>query len=387
MRIHRQHSSPRERHAHTAELAVLLLALLPLCENNARACERFTQLKSDEQIIFFPTIGQRVAGKEEWRIQIRGCVFEPEKRRIMLAALHESLELKQVKLTSGEEAVLDERTRLFLVDHERGKRIFVRIGETVSEIGTSTADGNFAGAFVLSGGEVTRLREADENSNWRIHFMAQLPPGDKREFAGETVLLAETGLSVISDIDDTIKITQVGDRHAMLKNTFLRSFEPVADMAVFYQNLARSNHAAFHYVSASPWQLYAPLSDFIRANGFPPGTFALKEFRWKNKTILSLLADPEKYKPAVIEPLLRRFPNRRFVLVGDSGERDPEIYASLARKYPQQIERILIRDVTEEPRTSPRYENVFRKLPPERWEVFTSPNGLSASVETAVGSR
>ena len=180
-----------------------------------------------------------------------------------------------------------------------------------------------------------------------------------------------------------IKVTQVRNRHAILKNTFLRPFEPVPEMAAFYQNLARSNHAAFHYLSASPWQLYAPLSDFIRANGFPTGAFALKEFRWKNKTFLSLFADPEKYKRAVIEPLFKRFPHRRFVLIGDSGERDPEIYAALARKFPRQVERILIRDVTGEPRTAHRYEMVFRGLPPEHWQIFTSPADLRASFEPA----
>ena len=106
----------------------------------------------------------------------------------------------------------------------------------------------------------------------------------------------------------------------------------------------------------------------------------------KNKTFLSLFADPEKYKRAVIEPLLKRFPNRRFILIGDSGERDPEIYAALARNYPRQIERIVIRDVTGEPRTAPRYEKIFRGLPPERWQIFISPPELGASFEPGRGT-
>jgi phosphatidate phosphatase APP1 len=118
------------------------------------------------------------------------------------------------------------------------------------------------------------------------------------------------------------------------------------------------------------------LAEFIRANRFPSGTFALKKFRWKDRSFLSLFTDPEKYKPAVIEPLLKRFPNRRFALIGDSGERDPEIYAALARKYPQQIVRIWIRDVTDEPAGAERYEKVFRDLPGELWQVFPAPEDL-----------
>jgi phosphatidate phosphatase APP1 len=305
----------------------------------------------------------------------------------MLAALHESLELKHVTMTAGEQMVFNERARLFLADHERGKRIFVRVGDTVFAAGKSRVDGNFEGEITLSDRDVTKVRKADESGTWHIQFAAELPPGDVRQFAGETILLEKAGVSVISDIDDTIKVTQIRDRHATLRNTFLRPFEPVPEMAAFYQSLARSNQAAFHYISASPWQLYLPLSEFVRSNGFPAGAFALKEFRWKNKSFLSLFGDPEKYKLAVIEPLLKRFPERRFILIGDSGERDPEIYATLARRHPRQIERIFIRDVTGESADAARYKKAFRDLPPGLWQVFATPRELNPSLESATPAR
>ena len=152
-------------------------------------------------------------------------------------------------------------------------------------------------------------------------------------------------------------------------------------MAELYQTLARSNGAAFHYISASPWQLYAPLAEFVHTNGFPAGTFALKQFRWQDKSFFSLFADPEKYKPGVIEPLLKQFPKRKFMLIGDSGERDPEIYATLARKYPQQIVRILIRDVTGESAASERYVKAFRGVSPSRWQIFREPDELKIASE------
>ena len=62
MRVHRPHPGPEAWHAPTAEHAVLLLAALLFLEDVARAREQFTRLKSDEQIIFFPTICQRVVG-------------------------------------------------------------------------------------------------------------------------------------------------------------------------------------------------------------------------------------------------------------------------------------------------------------------------------------
>lgn len=337
------------------------------------------RLGSEERIVFYPGIAEPVPGKDLWRVEIQGCVFEPEKRRLMLAALREALELENVSMTPAEEKVFNERARLFLVDHERGKAIFVRVGDRAVPVGKSKADGNFSGAIDVTEDDI----RAAGGSADRVTFEAALPWGERRRFTSDAFLLTQTGLSVVSDIDDTIKVTEVRDRNATLRNTFLREFRPVPGLAEFYQTLVRSNGAQFHYVSASPWQLYEPLAEFVRANGFPLGTFALKEFHWKDHSFLSLFASPEQYKPRVIEPLLKRSPQRRFVLIGDSGERDPEIYAASARKHPHQIARIYIRDVTGESESAERYARTFRGLPRELWQVFKSPEELKPFVDNA----
>ena len=58
--------------------------------------------------------------------------------------------------------------------------------------------------------------------------------GDQRVFIGDVSLFGKAGMTVISDIDDTIKITQVRDRRAALRNTFLEPFAPVPGMAKVY---------------------------------------------------------------------------------------------------------------------------------------------------------
>jgi hypothetical protein len=286
------------------------------------------------------------------------------------------LDLGDVHLSASEEKIFKERTRLFLVDHERGKHIRALFGLETFALGKSGVDGEFSSEIVLSDNLIHNCLVGDGGSAC-IGFQAALPAADQRAFRGEAFLLEETGLSVISDVDDTIKITQVSDRKKMMRNTFAKEFEPAPGMAKLYQRLAREQGAQFHYMSASPWQLYEPLAVFMTQRGFPPGTFSLKEFRWKNNHAFSLFVDPEKYKPTVIEPLLKQFPKRRFILIGDSGERDPEIYAALARKFPGQIERIYIRNVTGEPADAARYQKVFTGLPPGLWQVFTRPEELA----------
>ena len=340
-----------------------ILLLLLVCGN---ANAQISNLKRDQEVVFFPTLACRCASNC-WELNIRGCVYEPDKRTIALALLRAGLGLEHVSLTPAENKLFAERARLFMVDHKEGKKIVVRIGDAEFTLPKTGANGEFSTALQLSDGQVEKLR------NLGAAFKAVLPAKDSRVFAGELSFFDDSGVIVISDIDDTIKITQVRDRKATLRNTFLEPFQPVPGMPEVYHEWAEKAGAQFCYVSASPWQLYSPLADFIRSNGFPAGVFYLKSFRWKDESFFNLFEGPEKYKPTVIKPLMERFPNRKFIFVGDSGEKDPEIYGALAREHLQQVTKILIRNVTEEGPEAERYKAAFRDLPETLWKVFREP--------------
>src|SRR5688572_22814423 len=102
-------------------------------------------LKADEQVVFYPGVAQRFRGKNEWKVQVQGLIFEPEKRAVTLAMVRGALDLKDVELSEAEQKVFNDRARLFLADHERGKKIFVRLGSEVYSVGKSAKDGTFAG--------------------------------------------------------------------------------------------------------------------------------------------------------------------------------------------------------------------------------------------------
>jgi len=258
-----------------------------------------------------------------------------------------------------------------MVDHKGGRKVVIRIGETEFTLPKTGANGDFSTVIQLSDAQVQEL------GNLSAALRAVLPVKDNRIFTGNLSFFDEAGIIVISDIDDTIKITQVRNRKATLRNTFLEPFRPVPGMADLYNGWAQKAGAQFCYVSASPWQLYSPLADFIRSNGFPAGVFYLKSFRWKDESLFNLFEGPEKYKPGVIELLMKKFLNRKFVFVGDSGERDPEIYGALAREHPQQVAKILIRDVTEEGPESDRFKIAFRELPLTLWKIFREPSEIA----------
>jgi len=349
---------------------IFLPVLICLSARVQSAHAESSNLKRDQEVVFFPTLACRSASNS-WDLNIHGCVYEPDKRAIALALIRGALGLEHVSLTPAENKLFAERARLFMVDHKAGRKLVVRIGDAEFTLPKSGANGHFSTVIQLSDAQVEKLRSLS------AALQVVLPAKDSRKFAGELSFFNDTGIIVVSDIDDTIKITQVRDRGATLRNTFLEPFQPVPGMADVYHQWAEKSGAQFCYVSASPWQLYSPLDDFIRSNKFPAGVFYLKSFRWKDESFFNLFEGPEKYKPTVIEPLMKQFPNRRFVLVGDSGERDPEIYGALAREHPQQVAKILIRDVTDEGPAAKRFLDAFHELPPTLWKVFREPSEIA----------
>jgi phosphatidate phosphatase APP1 len=332
---------------------------------------QWSEIKADEEIVLFTTMGSRADSGAGWDLDIRGCVYEPERWRLGLGLLEETLGLRHIRMTPAEQARFKARARLFMVDHERGKRIVVHVGGKDFQLQKSRADGQFFGKAHISD------TEARQTGARRVTIRAVLPSEDKRVFSGQVELVEPTGFTIVSDIDDTIKLTEVTNRSALLRNTFLEVFKPVPHMAEVFRGWAADAGARVCYLSASPWQLFAPLSEFIQTNQFPAGALLLREFRWKDESFFNLFTRPDAYKTGAIEDLLRRFPKRRFVLVGDAGERDPEIYAELARKNPEQIARVFIRDMTGATAQSERYEKQTRNLPADLWWVFRDASELT----------
>jgi phosphatidate phosphatase APP1 len=141
----------------------------------------------------------------------------------------------------------------------------------------------------------------------------------------------------------------------VLANTFLREFQPAPEMQPLY---AAWPDAAFHYVSAGPMQLSAPIAAFLSAAKFPEGSLHMRYFRFHLldrstwDSIGEQILDPAAtfdHKIREITAIMRHFPGRKFILVGDSGEKDPEIYREIRNRFGEQVLKIIIRDVAGEP--------------------------------------
>jgi phosphatidate phosphatase APP1 len=148
---------------------------------------------------------------------------------------------------------------------------------------------------------------------------------------------------VVSDVDDTILETGVQRVGHMIRQTFTGSAltrTPFPGAPELYRDLAAGVNP-FFYVSSSPWNLHAFLLAFLRHRDFPMGPVLLRD--------LLGTRDGREQKHGRIQEVLDLHPSLPFVLVGDSGEKDPEIYADIVRANPGRILAVYIREVRLDP--------------------------------------
>lgn len=168
---------------------------------------------------------------------------------------------------------------------------------------------------------------------------------DKLSATEEVVVTQSVGISVISDIDDTIKHSAISSgAREIFRNAFIRDLEDLTIDGVkeWYNRMAELG-VTFHYVSNSPWQLYPVISKYFSLSGLPPGSFHLKQYSGMLQGIFEPVAERKK---GTMDKIARDFPDRKFILVGDSGEADLEVYTDFVVENPGRVAAVFIRDVT-----------------------------------------
>lgn len=303
-------------------MRIFLPALLLLTACAARA--------GGDALIIYPSYG------DSSRAVVEGRVVEAHKAR---AATVEDGWLSNLK-RNGRMMKNDERKRVKVLLSVAGRQLH------------AVTDGEGYFSTSLSGALA---------DGW--HKVSGQLQGRKRETLAEGELLIVPSVNtvgVISDLDDTILVSDVLRKRKLLKNTFLKNplqREAMPGAAQYIRSVAARNPqpeaAPVIYLSASPRQIQSNIRDFLRINDFPPGVLLTK--RVSNDRNSDPLTDQVAYKTARIEDILARLPQVRFVLMGDDGESDPETYKAIAAKHPDRIEQVLIRHVNPDPKR-PKYE-------------------------------
>lgn len=157
---------------------------------------------------------------------------------------------------------------------------------------------------------------------------------------------------VVSDIDDTVMLTGVAHKLRMLWRLFFSDAESrvaFPGVASFYRALhggpSGKDANAMLYVSRGPWGLHQIIERFFHAHRIPIGpVLFLRD--WGFTLQHPLPRRSRAHKRDLILPMFEVYPKRRFVLLGDSGQEDPEIYSDIVRRHPGRVEVVYIRDVS-----------------------------------------
>lgn len=191
---------------------------------------------------------------------------------------------------------------------------------------------------------------------------------------------------IISDIDDTIVVSKATEflekmQIFLLRNSHTR--KPLEGVAAFYQALEagkdKNNANPFFYISGSSWNLYDVFEHFCEINQIPKGTFLLRELGISRQKFIK--TGHLSYKLQKINHVLEIFDDLPFILIGDSGQKDPEIYQKVVEKFPGRIKAIYIRDIkpaTDEARDQ-EVKEIARKLKEKGVEMLLIQDSAEAA--------
>jgi len=237
-------------------------------------------------------------------------------------------------------------------------------GETVE--GTTDGDG-----YYLIDENIEGLQDLANDEGWVKFELSFGNTNLKREillqnrFPGEMLIpCKQAKFGVISDIDDTILHTGVVSslKWKVIINTMFKRATKRAQLegaSDFYTKLHQGKTGVeanpIFYVSHSPWNLYRYLELFLKTNNFPKGPVLLRSmasFKMRKKS------DEKPQKQKEISNLLKSYPELPFILIGDSGEKDGDIYQEISMLFPGRIKAIYLRSVNHSKRMA-RIENLF----------------------------
>lgn len=158
-------------------------------------------------------------------------------------------------------------------------------------------------------------------------------------------------VGLVSDIDDTILIshaTRMGKKFwlSISKNAYTR--RPLPGISRLYRLISQQGRNPIFYVSSSDWNLYDMMQDFMRYRDLPDGTLLMQALSINLKSFWKSGGGNHHHKLDKIELLMQLYPGMKFILVGDSGQKDPELYAEVVHRHPARILAVYIREIKED---------------------------------------
>ncbi|MEX0883178.1 MAG: phosphatase domain-containing protein [Cyclobacteriaceae bacterium] len=158
-------------------------------------------------------------------------------------------------------------------------------------------------------------------------------------------------LGIISDLDDTVIVshaTTLGKKLwlSISKNAYTR--RPFPGVSDFYRLITNDGEHPVFYVSSSDWNLFDLIQDFLIYRNIPKGPILLKDPHVNLGNIWKSGGGNHDHKLEKISLIMSLFENMKFILIGDSGQHDPELYTEVIEKFPNRVKAVYIRRIKKE---------------------------------------
>lgn len=195
------------------------------------------------------------------------------------------------------------------------------------------------------GGVIDHVIPVSLSPGW--HTLWLQTPDSQEVTADVFVVSAKGGLGVVCDIDDTVMVTALPRPFLAAWNSFVRdehARRPVPGMAVLMERIHQAHpEIPVIYLSTGAWNVAPTLKRFLRRNLYPKGPLLLTDWgpthdRW--------FRSGREHKKTNLERLAREFPEIKWLLIGDDGQHDEEIYGEFAREHPQNVRAVAIRELS-----------------------------------------
>ena len=274
--------------------------------------------------------------------------------------------------------------RRFETDEVRGARLRVTLGEATREV-LANEEGYFECTLPLAGA-------LDESALWHPVEVRLLEPrelGDRPVATAEALVPPATArFGVVSDIDDTVVRTDATQLVRMARTVFLgnaRTRLPFPGVAALYRALQAGAGGPcgnpLFYVSSSPWNFYELLVEFFDLQRIPRGPIILRDWGITPEELVPVRH--ASHKLAALRRIFATYPDLPFLLIGDSGQEDPEIYAQIIREFPNRVHAAYIRNVSrDEPRRA-AVRKLGEELAAEKHTLLLLEDSLAAARHAA----
>ncbi|MBK7055512.1 MAG: hypothetical protein IPH52_10740 [Leptospiraceae bacterium] len=200
-----------------------------------------SDLKEEEDVILYPSYLYLDSSLKEYKVKVHAQVFKKKEDSLKRKILIDNLKEHFVSSNSSDSKIFEERIRWFLVDNKRDKKISITMLGENYPLNKTEANGHSITEISIPAEKITKKELTEKIIEVKVNPTKR----NAKEYLGKIFIIPENTTCLISDIDDTVKISDVRSKKNLIQNSFVNSFQSVKGMQELYTKLESSQVGCF----------------------------------------------------------------------------------------------------------------------------------------------